>query len=96
MRLLAAHGAERVVLCVGYLGELHRARIGAMRCGLQITYSYDGPDPLGTLGAVRQAAPLLGDRFLVLYGDTYLRIDYRERRPRVDEQRTDGSDDCPA
>ena len=30
----------------------------------------------GTLGAVRRALPLLGDRFLVLYGDTYLRIDY--------------------
>jgi NDP-sugar pyrophosphorylase family protein len=30
----------------------------------------------GTLGAIRRALPLLGDRFLVLYGDTYLRLDY--------------------
>jgi NDP-sugar pyrophosphorylase family protein len=30
----------------------------------------------GTLGAIRRASGLLGERFLVLYGDTYLRIDY--------------------
>jgi NDP-sugar pyrophosphorylase family protein len=76
LRLLARHGARDVVLCVGYLGEQIERRIGAERCGIALSYSYDGPALLGTLGAVRQAAPLLGDRFLVLYGDTYLRIDY--------------------
>ena len=39
-------------------------------------YSHDGPEPAGTLGAIRRALPLLGERFLVLYGDTYLRLDY--------------------
>jgi len=76
LRLLAAHGARRVVLCVGYLGEQIEAAIGAERFGIELRYSYDGPTPLGTLGAIRQAAALLGKRFLVLYGDTYLRIDY--------------------
>jgi NDP-sugar pyrophosphorylase family protein len=78
LRLLARHGATRVVLSVGYLGELIEERIGAARFGIEIAYSYDGPHPIGTLGAVRKAAPLLGPRFLVLYGDTYLRIDYAE------------------
>jgi len=78
LRLLARHGATRVVLCVGYLGELIERRIGASQFGIDITYSYDGPSPIGTLGAVRKAAPALGHRFLVLYGDTYLRLDYRE------------------
>ncbi len=77
LRLLARHGATRVVLCVGYLGELIEQRIGPARFGIDITYSYDGPTPIGTLGAVRKAAPALGDRFLILYGDTYLRLDYR-------------------
>jgi NDP-sugar pyrophosphorylase family protein len=77
LRLLASHGAARVVLCVGYLGELIEQRIGASQFGIDITYSYDGPRPIGTLGAVRQAASELGDRFLILYGDTYLRLDYR-------------------
>jgi NDP-sugar pyrophosphorylase family protein len=76
LRMLRAHGAERVVLCVGYLGELIEQRIGPEMFGIQIIYSYDGPALIGTLGAVRKAAPLLGERFLVLYGDTYLRIDY--------------------
>jgi NDP-sugar pyrophosphorylase family protein len=76
LRLLARYGAAEVVLCVGYLGERIEQAIGSERFGLQIAYSYDGPTPIGTLGAVRKAGPLLGDRFLVLYGDTYLRLDY--------------------
>ena len=43
-----------------------------------VRYSFDSPSLDGTLGAVRRALPLLGDRFLVLYGDTYLRIDYAD------------------
>jgi N-acetyl-alpha-D-muramate 1-phosphate uridylyltransferase len=76
LRLLASYGAHEVVLCVGYLGEMIEERIGSERFGVRIAYSYDGPESLGTLGAVRRAALLLGKRFLVLYGDTYLRIDY--------------------
>ena len=77
LRLLSRHGAARVVLCVGYLGDLIEERIGPSQFGIDISYSYDGPSLIGTLGAVRKAAPELGDRFLVLYGDTYLRLDYR-------------------
>ena len=76
LRLLAQYGAERVVLCVGYLGEMIEERVGKARYGIAIDYSYDSPHLDGTLGAIRRALPLLGDRFLVLYGDTYLRLDY--------------------
>ncbi len=76
LRLLASHGANEIVLCVGYLGDLIEQRIGAERFGLRILYSYDAPELDGTLGAIIRARPLLGERFLVLYGDTYLRIDY--------------------
>jgi N-acetyl-alpha-D-muramate 1-phosphate uridylyltransferase len=77
LRLLAEHGAERVVLCVGYLGAMLEERVGRARYGIAIDYSYDSPQLDGTLGAIRRALPLLGGRFLVLYGDTYLRLDYR-------------------
>jgi NDP-sugar pyrophosphorylase family protein len=77
LRLLARHGARDVVLCVGYLGDQIVQRVGSERFGIRIVYNHDGPRPLGTLGAIRQALPELGPRFLVLYGDTYLRIDYR-------------------
>jgi NDP-sugar pyrophosphorylase family protein len=76
LRLLAAHGAREIVLCVSYLAEEIQRTVGAQRFGLRISYSFDGPAPAGTLGALRLARPLLGERFLVLYGDTYLRIDY--------------------
>jgi NDP-sugar pyrophosphorylase family protein len=76
LRLLARYGTRDVVISVGYLGEQIEEQIGPARFGIALRYSYDGPSPLGTLGALRRAAPELGDRFLVLYGDTYLRIDY--------------------
>jgi NDP-sugar pyrophosphorylase family protein len=76
LRLLARYGASRAVLCVGYLGELIEQRIGAEQFGISLSYSYDGPSLIGTLGAIRNALALLGERFLVLYGDTYLRLDY--------------------
>lgn len=78
LQLLASHGAFEIVLCVGHLGELIEERIGSELHGLHIAYSYDQPGLDGTLGAIRRAQPLLGERFLVLYGDTYLRVDYEE------------------
>ena len=75
--LLREHGASRIVLCVGYLGELIEERIGdGADIGLDIRYAYDPPELAGTAGAIRAALPLLGEEFLVLYGDTYLEIDY--------------------
>jgi NDP-sugar pyrophosphorylase family protein len=78
LRLLAEHGAREVVLCVGYRGEQIESRIGSERLGIRVQYSFDTPALDGTLGAIRRALPMLGERFLVLYGDTYLRIDYAD------------------
>jgi MurNAc alpha-1-phosphate uridylyltransferase len=73
LELLKSQGIERVVLCVGYLGEQVRATVGdGHALGLSITYSFDGKPLLGTGGAIKQALPLLGEHFFVLYGDAYL------------------------
>ncbi len=78
LRLLRRHGIERVVCCVGYLGEMTRACIGdGARFGLEVEFSFDGPRLLGTAGAIKKALPLLGESFFVLYGDTYLLCDFR-------------------
>jgi NDP-sugar pyrophosphorylase family protein len=45
--------------------------------GVHIDYSFDGPTLLGTGGALIRALPKLGDSFYVLYGDSYLPIDYQ-------------------
>lgn len=75
--LLKRNGIVRVVLCVGYRGEQIEARLGdGRRLGMELRYSYDGERLLGTGGALRKAAPLLGELFWVMYGDSYLDIDY--------------------
>lgn len=78
LRVLRAHGIERVIVCAGYLGEMIQEYVGdGMRFGLQVAFSFDGPRLLGTGGAIKKALPLLGDAFFVLYGDSYLPCDYR-------------------
>lgn len=75
---LARQGATKVVLCVGYLGEQVEQAVGDGRqFGLEVAYSYDGDFQLGTGGAIKQALPLLGEHFFVLYGDSFLPIDYQ-------------------
>jgi len=77
LRLLQRAGLRRIVLCVGHLGEMIAARYGdGAPWGVAIEYSYDGEHLLGTGGALIRALPRLGDAFYVLYGDSYLPIDY--------------------
>ena len=77
LRLLARNGALRVVLCVGHLGDQIVEAVGdGERFGIEVRYAFDGPEPVGTAGALRRASNLLGDEFLVTYGDAYLRIAY--------------------
>jgi NDP-sugar pyrophosphorylase family protein len=77
LRLLKSKGVERVVMCVGHLGELIERAIGdGASFGLQVDYSFDGPTLLGTAGAIKKALPKLGDSFFVMYGDSYLPCDY--------------------
>ncbi len=76
LRMLAGYGFRDVVICVGHRGELIESRIGAERFGMRVRYSFDSPGLDGTLGALRRARGVLGERFLALYGDAYLRIDY--------------------
>jgi N-acetyl-alpha-D-muramate 1-phosphate uridylyltransferase len=77
LELLKRQGIRSVVLAVGYLGQTIQQRFGdGSDLGLSIQYSFDGPALLGTAGAIRQALPLLSERFFVLYGDSYLMCDY--------------------
>jgi NDP-sugar pyrophosphorylase family protein len=78
IRLLKKAGLTRLVLCVGHLGEKIVELYGdGAKWGVQIDYVFDGPKLLGTAGALIQALPKLGGAFYVLYGDSYLPIDYR-------------------
>jgi len=78
LELLRSCGIRRAVLCVGYLGEMIQREFGdGSAFGLRLDYAFDGPKLLGTGGALKRALPLLGMEFFVLYGDSYLPIEYR-------------------
>ena len=99
LELLRSRGIQRVVLCVGYLGEMIQREFGdGSAFGVKLDYSFDSPGEwrghpareetdrpaagatpklLGTGGALKRALPLLGMEFFVLYGDSYLPIEYR-------------------
>jgi len=74
---LRRQGVSRVVLCTGFLGEQIEAIVGdGSALELAVSYSQDWPNLMGTGGALKQALPLLDTQFLVLYGDSYLPIDF--------------------
>lgn len=79
LRLMTQNGIRRAVLCTGYLGEMIRDFAGdGARFGLELDYSADGPKLLGTAGAIRKALPKLGERFFVVYGDSFLPCDWQQ------------------
>lgn len=77
LEYLQAQGIRRAVLCIGFLGEMIEAVVGnGEQFGLEVSYSPDGPTLLGTGGALRKALPMLGSDFFVLYGDSFLPVDF--------------------
>jgi NDP-sugar pyrophosphorylase family protein len=77
LNFLHRQGVRRVVLCTGFLGEQIEAVVGnGAALGLTVSYSHDGPNLMGTGGALKQALPVLDSQFMVLYGDSYLPIDF--------------------
>lgn len=73
LRWVAGQGVRDVVLCCGHLaGPIREFAGDGAGFGLRLRYSDDGAKPLGTGGAIRRALPLLGERFLVMYGDSLL------------------------
>ena len=90
--LLRRNGIRRVVLCLGYLGRQVEHHLGdGSPLGMDVRYSYDGEKLMGTGGAVRRAmdAGLLGDTFWVMYGDSYMDIDYRDVLRHFDDSGAD-------
>jgi NDP-sugar pyrophosphorylase family protein len=75
--LLAENGYSDFVFCVSYKSNLIQEYLGdGSDRGIKIQYSLDGERQLGTGGALQNAIPLLGETFGVIYGDSYLPIDY--------------------
>jgi NDP-sugar pyrophosphorylase family protein len=79
LQLLKSQGINDIVLCIGYLGQQVKDSFGnGEALGVNLRYSEEKGKLLGTGGALKQAQSLLDNYFLVINGDTYLPIDYRE------------------
>ena len=77
MKMLAKENVQQIVFCLAYKSEMISDYVGdGSQYGIKVQYSFDGEEQLGTGGAIRKSLPLLGDKFMVLYGDSYLPIDF--------------------
>lgn len=73
---LHRHEIYEVIICIGYMREMVVNHIGSGRkYGVKIGYSVE-EEPLGTGGALKNAASLLnGDRFFAMNGDILTDLD---------------------
>ena len=79
LELLRANGIIDVVLCIGHLGIQIIDTFGdGSKFGVHIRYSVEDK-ALGTAGALKNAESLLGIIFFIMYGDSYLFLNF----PRV-------------
>ena len=78
LELLKRNQITKVVLCIGNLGEQIKNFVkDGNEFGLEVRYSQEHDQLLGTGGAVKKALPLLDDIFFVMYGDSYLDIEFQ-------------------
>ena len=78
IELLKSQGFSRFLLLVAYRGEeIRKFFLDGKSLGVHIEYS-DEASPLGTGGALKNAEARLDSEFLLLNGDTFLDISYRE------------------
>lgn len=78
MALFKNVGITKVVFCVGHLGEILEKHIGTgKRWGIKVLYSWEREKLLGTGGALKNAGNLLDTTFLLTWGDSFVRADYK-------------------
>ncbi len=78
IELCRKHGFSNIALLVQHRHEKISEYFGdGSTHGVSLTYAIESV-PRGTSGAVRDALPILADRFFVLYGDTFMDVDLRK------------------
>lgn len=79
--LMVANGFRRFLFCVGHNSKPVKDyfKDGKWICDdVDIAYSDEGEVLLGTAGAIVNALSFLDDSFMVIYGDSFMDIDYKE------------------
>ncbi len=79
LELLKQWGFRRFLFLIGYQADMIERYYGdGSDRGISIQYCMDGEKLLGTGGAVRRALPYLDEDFLLIYGDSFMDINYEE------------------
>ena len=79
LNYLSDQGIKDIVICVGHLGHQIKDYIGnGSKYNLKVSYSEDGNQLLGTGGSVKKACQILGENFFILYGDSFLPINFSQ------------------
>jgi len=77
--MLKKQNIKNIILCVGYLSEKIESYFGnGKKFDINIKYSYDEDKQLGPMGAIKKAEKLLEKEFFVLYGDSYIFVDFQK------------------
>ena len=76
--LLERNKFKKIVISTGYLSKKLKYYINKnkKKFNLEIKFINDGKNLLGTGGAIKNAIPMLSKDFFVIFGDSYLDVDY--------------------
>ena len=77
LNYLSDQGIKDIVICVGHLGNQIKNYIGnGSKYNLNVSYSDDSDQLLGTGGSIKKACQILGEHFFILYGDSFLPVNF--------------------
>ncbi len=79
LELLKKNKIFDIVICVGFFAEqIVNYFEDGKKFGVNIRYVFESPSNLlGTAGALKNAEQYLNDEFFVMYGDSYLPVDFQ-------------------
>ncbi|MCR5116359.1 MAG: HAD-IIIA family hydrolase [Lachnospiraceae bacterium] len=90
--LLKRAGFKDFLFLTGYESDEIEDYYGdGSKAGVSIKYCRDGEKLLGTGGAVRRAYQYLEDEFMLIYGDSFMDIDYGETLYRYEQAKKRGA-----
>lgn len=79
--ILKKNEIKKAVLCLGHLGDMVEKYLSEsvyIKKNFEVSYAYDPEISPGTGGAVLNALPHLPEKFWIMYGDSYLDINFKE------------------
>ncbi len=90
LEYLKRQGIREALLLVGYLGEQIRDYFGSgNKVGMRLKYSEE-KELLGTAGAIKLAEGKIHEDFIVIYGDSFLPLDYGDFESAFNRSGTEG------